>query len=102
MRDVGFNPVDYAKTQLLPLVDKLMACADQERAYDQLIYFGNIKDGLISAANSGDIIEVFFNLSAANFMNFDYSQKTSALLDKLLEKSELLAESQNAGEEGFH
>ena len=35
-------------------------------------------------------------------MNFDYSQKTSVLLDKLLEKSELLAESQNAGEEGFH
>jgi hypothetical protein len=102
MRDVSFNPVDYAKTQLLPLVDELMACADQDGAYDQLIYFGNIKDGLISAADSGDIIEVFFNLSAANFMNFDYPQKISILLDKLLEKTELLAESQNASEEGFN
>jgi hypothetical protein len=102
MRDVSFNPVNYAKAQLLPLVDELIACADQEGAYDQLIYFGNIKDGLISAADSGDIIEVFFSLSTANFMNFNYSQKTSVLLDKLLEKSKLLAESQNAGEEGFH
>ena len=54
------------------------------------------------ASNSGDLIEVFFNLSAAHFMNFSYSDAATHTLDKLLEKSILLSESQNTGNEIFN
>ena len=102
MRDSNFDPVKYAKTELSPLIDELIAYADRDDASDQLTYFSGIKDNILNATNSGDLIEVFFNLSAANFLNFKYSQESAILLDRLLEKSILLTESQNADEKGFH
>jgi len=102
MRDIQFDPVDYAKTKLVPLADELIACADAAGSADQLLYFRKIRAGLASAGDAGDLIEVFFNLSAANFMGFDYTPETALVLDRLLEKSELLAESQGAPDTGIH
>ena len=102
MRDSNFDPVKFAKTELNPLVDELIAHAERDDASDQLTYFSGIKDSILNASDSGDLIEVFFNLSAANFLNFEYSQESTILLDRLLEKSILLTESQNAGDGGFH
>ena len=102
MRNSNFDPVKFAKTELNPLIDELIAHADRDNASDQLTYFSGIRDGILNASNSGDLIEVFFNLSAANFLNFEYSKESAILLDRLLEKSILLTESQNAGNEGFH
>ena len=102
MRDNQFDPVDYAKTTLVPLADELIACADAAGSAEQQLYFGKVKAGLASATNAGDLIEVFFNLSAANFMGFDYTPETALVLDRLLEKSELLAEAQGAPETAHH
>jgi hypothetical protein len=102
MRDNQFDPVDYAKTALVPLADELIACADAAGSAEQQLYFGAVRAGLASATNAGDLIEVFFNLSAANFMGFDYTPETALVLDRLLEKSQLLAESQGAPETAHH
>ena len=102
MRDTQFDPVDYAKSTLVPLADELIACADAAGSADQSLYFDKVRAGLASASTAGDLIEVFFNLSAANFMGFDYTPETALVLDRLLEKSELLAEAQGAPETGFH
>ncbi len=102
MQDNQFDPVDYARTALVPLADKLIACADAAGSAEQQLYFGAVRAGLASATNAGDLIEVFFNLSAANFMGFDYTPETSLVLDRLLEKSELLAEAQSAPETAPH
>ena len=96
MRYIQFDPVDYAKTALVPLADELIACADAAGSAEQQLYFGAIRAGLATATNAGDLIEVFFNLSAANFMGFDYTPETALVLDRLLEKSELLAEAQGS------
>ena len=102
MRDDEFDPVEYAKTELVPLADKLISCADAAGSPEQQLYFGKVRAGLASATNAGDLIEVFFNLSAANFMGFDYTPETALVLDRLLEKSELLAEAQGAPETAPH
>ena len=102
MKDNQFDPVDYARTALVPLADELIACADAAGSAEQQLYFGAVRAGLASATNAGDLIEVFFNLSAANFMGFDYTPETSLVLDRLLEKSELLAEAQSAPETAPH
>tara|TARA_B100000676_G_scaffold75998_1_gene75564 strand:- start:2636 stop:2950 length:315 start_codon:yes stop_codon:yes gene_type:complete len=102
MRDTNFDPVKYAKTELTPLIDELITYADGEEASDQLLYFSGIRDSILNASNPGDLIEVFFNLSAANFLNFDYSVESAVLLDRLLEKSILLTESQSASDDGLH
>ena len=102
MRNNQFDPVDYAKSVLVPLADELIACANAAGSAEQQWYFGAVKAGLASATNEGDLIEVFFNLSAANFMGFDYTPKTALVLDRLLEKSVLLAEAQSAPETALH
>ena len=102
MRNNQFDPVDYAKSVLVPLADELIVCADVAGSAEQQLYFGAVKAGLASATNAGDLIEVFFNLSAANFMGFDYTPETALVLDRLLEKSVLLAEAQGAPETAPH
>ena len=102
MRDSEFNPLRYAKIELMPLIEELIFCAERDEAADQVKYFSDIKEGLLKASTSDELLEVFFNLSAANFLNFDYSPDSCTVLDKLLEKSILLSESQDAGEAGFH
>ena len=94
MRDNQFDPVDYAKT-VLALADELIACADAAGSAEQQLYFGAVRR-VWRQHKCGDLIEVFFNLSAANFMGFDYAPETALVLDRLLEKSELLAEAQGA------
>ena len=89
MQNTRFDPIDYAKTALVPLADELIACAAAAGSTEQSLYFDKVRAGLASAANAGDLIEVFFNLSAANFMGFDYTAETALVLDRLLEKSEL-------------
>ena len=102
MPDNQFDPVEYAKMALVPLADELIACADAAGSAEQQLYFGAVRAGLASATNAGDLIEVFFNLSAANFMGFDYTPETALVLDRLLEKSVLLAEAQGAPETAPH
>jgi hypothetical protein len=97
-----FDPIEYAKTALVPLADELVACADAAGSAEQQLYFGAVRAGLASATNAGDLIEVFFNLSAANFMGFNYTPETALVLDRLLEKSVLLAEAQGAPETALH
>ena len=43
MRDANFDPVKFAKTELNPLVDELIAHAERDEASDQLTYFSGIK-----------------------------------------------------------
>ena len=102
MRDSSFDPVKYAKTELTPLIEQLIACADENGKTDQLTYFSGIKNSILKASDPENLIEVFFNLSAANFLNFEYSYESAILLDRLLEKSILLTESQNANDEEVH
>ena len=102
MRDFNFDPVNYAKTELTPLIEKLIACANENGKTDQLTYFSGIKNSILNAYDPEDLIEVFFNLSAANFLNFEYSPESAIVLDRLLEKSILLTESQNANDEELH
>ena len=61
MRDSNFDPVKFAKTELNPLIDELIAHADRDNASDQLTYFSGIRNAILNASNSGDLIEVFFN-----------------------------------------
>ena len=96
------DPVQYAQNQLLPLIDELLKYSGKDGTSDQISYFLNIKNCLTMATNSGDLIEVFFNFPAANFMNFSYSETATLVLDKLLEKSMLLSQSQNAENKNFN
>ena len=45
MRYIQFDPVDYAKTALVPLADELIACADAAGSAEQQLYFGKIRWG---------------------------------------------------------
>ncbi len=89
-----FDAVAYAQRELVPLLKQITAATAAEGQTDQTFYFQNLLEGIGQATHEGDLIEVFFNLSAANFMGFDYAMPVVVLLDQLLEKAELLSESQ--------
>ena len=89
-----FDAVSHARQELLPLLNIIFSLKETKGWADQAYYFKNLQDGIIGAKNQGDLIEVFFNLSAANFMGFEYAMPVVTLLDQLLEKAELLSESQ--------
>ena len=69
---------------------------------DQITYFLSIKNEILSASQTDDLIEIFFHLSSANFLGFDYPSDVTVLLNDLLDKSILLSETQNAKIDGVN
>ena len=53
MSDEAFNPLCYAKRELVPLVDALVACAKAESSHDQVFYFSKIKHGIENCGGFG-------------------------------------------------
>ena len=92
--DASFDAMAYARQDLTPILVQMIALTKKEGQLEQAYYFENLHKALEEADNQGDLIEVFFNLSAANFLGFDYAASVAILLDQLLEKAELLSESQ--------
>ena len=92
--DTGFDAVAYAREDLAPLLARMIALTEADGQEEQTYYFENLRQALETAEDQGDLIQLFFNLSAANFLGFDYAPPVAVLLDRLLEKAELLSESQ--------
>ena len=88
-----FDPVAYAQTELAPLLRALCALAESSEQTEQQRFFASVLAGIERARDGEDLADPFMQLSMSAFMGFLYDSATALLLDQLLAKAQLLAES---------
>jgi len=88
-----FDPVAYAHEELVPLLRGLCELAESDGASDQERFFASALAGIEAASVAEDLADPFMQLSMSAFMGFVYSAPTALLLDRVLEKAQLLSES---------
>lgn len=100
--DPGFDPVQYAHQELVPLLDALCQLAAVETAEDQERFFSAILRGVESASDATDLAEPFMELSMSAFVGFQFSPPVAMILDSLLEKAQHLTEALSLDAEEVH
>ena len=87
-----FDPVQYAKNELSPLLFSLCELAETEGARDQTQFFRAILDGIDRSVHSDHLADPFMQLSMSAFMGFSFSPHVAMLLDLVLERAQRLSE----------
>jgi hypothetical protein len=90
---MSFDPVAYAQAEIAPLLRALCALAETSEQIEQQRFFASILKGVERARDGEDLADPFMQLSMSAFMGFLYDSATALLLDQLLAKAQLLAES---------
>ncbi len=88
----SFDPQEYARQEILPLLSQLVEMTSQRQ--EQAAYFGMLAQHVRDAQDNGDLVQAFFSLSSANFLGFDYAPEVAQILNTVLERAELLSASQ--------
>jgi hypothetical protein len=89
----GFDPLAYARTDLAPLLRSLCELTEDEEENAQHGFFSRILHAIEAGDDSGDLAGAFMELSTAAFLGFRYSPTVAMVLDRALEKAQLLAQS---------
>lgn len=89
---MSFDPVAYARKELVPLLRALCALAESSERPDQQRFFAAILAGIERARDGVDLAEPFMELSMSAFMGFRFDASTAMLLDELLAKAQDLTE----------
>ena len=89
---MAFDPVDYAREELVPLLRALCDLAESGAKPDQQRFFAAILAGVERARDGVDLAEPFMALSTSAFMGFRFDAATAMLLDELLGKAQGLTE----------
>ena len=86
-----FDPLDYAKREISPLLGRLAEMTEAS-APEQHAYFLQLHRHIDGAALPEDLLEAFVNLSTAAFLGFIYDPEVEAVLDHVLELAQDLSE----------
>lgn len=89
---MSFDPVAYAREELVPLLRALCALSESASSPDQQRFFTAILAGIERARDGVDLAEPFMELSMSAFMGFRYDSASAMLLDELLAKAQQLTE----------
>ncbi len=88
---VDFDPVDYAKQQLAPML-RLLEDHTRDHEPAQGEFFARIADGLERSRDSVDLVGPLMDLSTAAFLGFDFSPPIAMALDDVLAMAARLTE----------
>lgn len=87
-----FDPVTYAREDLVPMLRALCDLAESGAKPDQRRFFAAILSGIEGARDAVDLAEPFMALSSSAFMGFRFDVATAMLLDELIAKAQGLTE----------
>lgn len=87
-----FDPIEFATREIRPLLQQLCELSLTDGIEEQHAYFSMLLAHLDAAKDEGGLADTFVNLSSAAFLGFDYAPDTAIVLDLVLERAELLAE----------
>jgi hypothetical protein len=97
-----FDPVDFAKREIVPLLEQLCQATEAADAPDQHAFFARILASLRQARDAEDLAPPFMDLSTSAFLGFSYAPGTVWLLDEVLEKAQRLSESLSIEPDDVH
>ena len=87
-----FDPMAWARAELLPLLEMLCRLAEAEGAEDQREFFRAACVGIEQAQEAATLADVFMHLSMSAFRGFDFSPTVAVLLDQVLEMAQHTSE----------
>ena len=99
-RGMEFDPIDYAKRQIAPM---LRLCEDYAAADPAMeAFFRRIADGIDHAQHPDDLAGPLMDLSTAAFRGFDFELGISVVLDETLAAASRLSEALSVDERERH
>jgi hypothetical protein len=99
---MSFDPVAYAREELVPLLRALCVLAESSARPDQERFFAAILAGIECARDGVDLAEPFMELSTSAFRGFRFDSASAMLLDDLLAKAQDLTEVLSVDESVVH
>lgn len=84
-----------ARNQIGPLLDQLINQLDVEGSATQRAYFARIRRSLYGARHSWDLATPIRELATTTAVGFKFSNDADALIHRILEKAEALANEQD-------
>ena len=98
----AFDPVVYARDELVPLLKQLSALTESSDQLAQHQYFKMLLAQVEGASDGGHLAEAFLHLSGAALLGFEYAPEVDDVLDELLEKAQNLSEALSVSEDSKH
>ena len=98
----AFDPVIYARDELVPLLEQLSSLTESSERPAQHQYFKTLLAQLKGASDDGQVVEAFLHLSAAAFLGFEYEPEVADVLDALLEKAQHLSDALSVAGDSKH
>jgi len=91
-----------ARNQLDPLLEALASQLADEGQSTQQAFFNRIRAAIQRAQDEVDLAGPFMELSTTAFVGFEFSPDAAALIDRILEKAETIADSFSNADEESH
>lgn len=99
---MSFDPIEYAREQLVPFLVAIRQSVEEEGKPDQADFFGRILTRMEAAREPVDLAEPFMELSMSAFMGFRFSAPVEMLLDQLLMHASQLSEVLSLDDDAVH
>ena len=91
-----------ARNEIGPLLDRLIVQLDAEGSATQKAYFNRIRRVLYHAQDELELAKPIQELSATTVVGFHFSSDADALIARILEKAQHLAEELRPGTVKYH
>ncbi len=98
----GADPVDQARAEMEPLLDRLCTLLEDEGESRPAEFFAQILGGLRNARDAEDLAGPFMQLSTCAFVGFVYSPAAALLVDRILECAQRMSMTLSAPEDSPH
>jgi hypothetical protein len=99
---MDFDPVEYARTRLVPFLNAILELLEEEDQPAQKTFFASIRSAFEAARDATDLADGFMQLSMSAFLGFRFSSPVAMLLDQLLMHSQELTEVLSLDEREIH
>ncbi len=91
-----------ARNEIGPLLDQLIRQLDVEGSATQRSFFARIRRSLLHARHDVDLATPIMELSTTPIVGFSFSNAADALISRILEKAEQLADELEAPDQNIH
>ena len=91
-----------ARNEIAPLLDHLIRQLDQEGRATQRAYFARLRSWLEHAADNAEVAARIRELSVTEPLGFQFSQDTLAIVRRISEKTQSLAEALDRDQPSRH
>jgi hypothetical protein len=97
-----FDPVEHARTKLVPYLNAILTLLEGADEPDQEVFFSSIRRSIEASREPADLADPFIQLSMSAFLGFRFDSAVAMVLDQLLMHAQELTQVMSLDERQLH